>query len=220
LIEISQGNLQRAERFATIAARLAQQLDGDDFHPAAAEVAHAWVKAQESDLPAARQHADRASASLSGCHDRIAAAALAVVKARLHAGHHHARSGNTRSGSEPLELREPLPSWLAFRLTAARGHLLLPSVAKVPSIHPRATGVIGGSAKPATAPATDDVPAAVRAGESHNQERAALEAAIIEPLTDREMQVLEKLSAHYSTEEIADVHLGQHRADARAKHRP
>jgi LuxR family maltose regulon positive regulatory protein len=62
-----------------------------------------------------------------------------------------------------------------------------------------------GSRRPHIAAATDDVPAAVRAGESHNQERAALEAAIIEPLTDREMQVLEKLSAHYSTEEIAEA---------------
>jgi len=78
-----------------------------------------------------------------------------------------------------------------------------------------------GSRRPHIAAATDDVPAAVRARESHNQERAALEAAIIEPLTDREMQVLEKLSAHYSTEENAEaMFISVNPAAAHAKHPP
>ena len=52
LLEILEGNPQRAKRLATTAARMAQQLDREDeFHPAAVEVALAWAKAQQSDLP-------------------------------------------------------------------------------------------------------------------------------------------------------------------------
>ena len=227
LLEILEGNLQRAERLAATVGRMAHELDGpDEFHPAAADVALAWVKAQQSDLPAARRYADRAARSLSECHDRIAAAVLAVVKARLQAGQHQVGSGNIRSAPGALELSEPLPSWLTSRLTAARRHLRPPSVAKLPSIprlphadriHPCANCVAGGPARPAAAPAmrgrravyvdaaTDDIPAAARPGESQDEEKAALGSAIIEPLTDREMEVLEKLSAHYSTEEIAEA---------------
>jgi LuxR family transcriptional regulator, maltose regulon positive regulatory protein len=227
LLEILEGNPQRAERLATTAARMAQQLDREDeFHPAAVEVALAWAKAQQSDLPAAQRHADRASTSLPECPDRIAAAVLAVVNARLQVRQHHACSGNARSASDSRALSEPLPSWLKARLISARDHFFAPAVARVrgisrlphvDGIHPRMNGVADGLAKSAAAPAmtgrsagraagaTDHVPAPSWPGKSHNQEIAALEPAIIEPLTDREMEVLEKLSAHYSTEEIAEA---------------
>jgi LuxR family maltose regulon positive regulatory protein len=49
----------------------------------------------------------------------------------------------------------------------------------------------------------DEVQALAR--DSRGQESPELGSAVIEPLTDREIQVLAKLSAHYSTREIAEA---------------
>ena len=42
-------------------------------------------------------------------------------------------------------------------------------------------------------------------GEADDQDRISTRTTIIEPLTGREIEVLEKIAAHYSTEEIADA---------------
>ena len=229
LLETLTGNPGRAAELATTVTRLAEQFSVPaQFLPAAAEVAFAWVSAQYSDLVAARSHADRATDSRSVCSDPLSAALLTVVKARLRAGRKEATTATEAGVNSDFDgPNVRLPQWLASRLTVAASRLGQQSVANRVDVPPLPNG---DRARPLTmvlAHATARYPHLEVAGrdrERRNAEAKALAAGtpgaaavghppseglavssapFIQPLTDREMEVLEKLAAYFSTEEIA-----------------
>lgn len=119
--------------------RLAEQFSVPvQFLPAAAEVALAWVSAQDSDLVAAHSHADHATDSLSVCGDPLSAALLTELTARLRAGRNEATTAiEAGVGSDFDGPNVPLPQWLASRLTVAASRHRQRSVANrvdVPSL--------------------------------------------------------------------------------------
>jgi LuxR family transcriptional regulator, maltose regulon positive regulatory protein len=80
LLNAIQGRLRRAGKFALAATRLADRhgLSGP-ARPAAVDAALAWIHADEYDLPTARRHARTRTAQ----DDPVAAAALTVLRGRL-----------------------------------------------------------------------------------------------------------------------------------------
>ena len=139
LLEILTGSPRHAAELPTTVTRLAEQFSVPvPFLPAAAEVAFAWVSAQDSDLVAAHSHADRATDSLSVCSDPLSAALLTEVTARLRAGRNEATTAiEAGVGSDFDGPNVPLPQWLASRLTVAASRHRQRSVANrvdVPSL--------------------------------------------------------------------------------------
>jgi LuxR family maltose regulon positive regulatory protein len=229
LLEILTGNRRHAAELATTVTRLAEQFSVPvQFLPAAAEVALAWVSAQDSDLVAAHSHADRATHSLSVCGDPLSAAFLTVVKARLRARRKEATTATEAGVSSDFDGPNVLlPPSLASRLTVAASRHRQRSVANRVDVPSQPNGDRARPVAMVRANATARYPqleVASRDGERRAAEAktsaagtpgaaavdhppseglAASPTPLIQPLTDREMEVLEKLAAYFSTEEIA-----------------
>jgi LuxR family maltose regulon positive regulatory protein len=225
LVQILKGNAHRAGELAAAVGRMIEEMNGGVELCPAADVALVWVKTQQSDLQGARQHADRASQSLREHPDRFAAALLAAIRPHLHVRDQISSPSLMRNGSDFVDPTEPLPSWLESRLVAARSQLLEPSVAtvhgirqlpRIDRVHPSAEDASRGMVRRLDTSAilrarardtdpTGGTPSVSRDGEADDQDRTSARTTIIEPLTGREIEVLEKIAAHYSTEEIADA---------------
>jgi LuxR family transcriptional regulator, maltose regulon positive regulatory protein len=127
LIEALYGRLRRASDLARQAGIIADRFDlPADDRPPAAEVALAWVKADEYDLCAARAHADRAAAVLAVRPDPLSAGPLALVRARVL----RAR-GDLAGAIEAVERAqrpavESMPPWLTELLSVADAVLRAP----------------------------------------------------------------------------------------------
>jgi LuxR family transcriptional regulator, maltose regulon positive regulatory protein len=120
LVEALRGHLSRALERAREASSLADSSALTADRTAAAEVALAWVHAEQYDLRSATAHADRASLSGGIPSDAVAAGMLALVRARLC----RARGDLTgalaelnRVGSRPPA---DLPSWMLDMLALYR----------------------------------------------------------------------------------------------------
>jgi len=140
------GRLRRAAEFANRAMALCERRGvAAGPRPPAAEVALAWVSAEQSDVHQGSVHADAAAATAEIRHDPVCLGALALVRSRLL----RAR-GDLAGAVEAVSLARaagetrPLPRWLANRLGAAEAVLLLAQgkrdaalalVPRPPSVH-------------------------------------------------------------------------------------
>jgi LuxR family maltose regulon positive regulatory protein len=118
VVEALSGHLRRATDFGRRALQIADRSDlpmAD--RPPAAEVALAWVHADEYELAAARVHADRAAALLVVRFDPLAAGLHAVVRARVQ----RAR-GDLAGAVEAVDHAQAdaaaMPAWLVELLSA------------------------------------------------------------------------------------------------------
>ena len=120
LIEAQRGQLRRATEFGRRAVIATERCEPPDQSPPAADIALAWVYAEEYDLSAARTHADRAASTAEIRCDPVAATVLALVRARLQRARGDvagaaAAMARIRAGSPAGQL----PPWLLDRLSTA-----------------------------------------------------------------------------------------------------
>lgn len=210
LLNAVRGRLRRATKFA----RLASRLVGED-RPPAVDAAFAWIYADEYDVPRARQHM-RANADHD---DPVAAAALAVVRGRLL----RRCVGLTTA---------PLPPWLTseteIQTLAARVNLWLRKASQELdrgrndlARHALEQALQLAAPENLRRPIVE-APPRLRRFLRHEQELvkrhlwlgsaiagtptiqpASAPATLIEPLTDREHEVLCNMAALLSNDEIA-----------------
>jgi LuxR family maltose regulon positive regulatory protein len=121
LAEALAGRLRRAADFAERAVSLAERLgDVTGLRPPVADVALAWVSAEQVDCRQGRTHADAAGAAAQIRHDPVAHVTLALARSRL------LRSQGDLAGAvaairdaRGAKGSRPLPPWWASRLDAA-----------------------------------------------------------------------------------------------------
>jgi len=223
LLNATQGRLRRADKFAFAASRVADRfgLSGAQ-RPAAIDAALAWIYLDRHDLPAARRHARTQPEQ----DDPVTATALSVLRDRM--SHKRADAGSGRvppawlaAAGQPTEgsgaLTAQVEAWLrraSRELDRGRNdlarqalgralHLAAPESLRRPIVEapPRLRRFLtqdqellrrhrwldGALAVVPTMRSTGETPP----------------AALIEPLTDREHEVLCNMAALLSTDEIA-----------------
>jgi LuxR family maltose regulon positive regulatory protein len=126
LAEALRGRLGRAVERAREASSIADRCGLAEDRPPAAEVAFAWVRAEQYDIGSATAHADRALLSAGIRHDPVAACMLAQVRARLY----RARGDLTGAVAEINRARAAipgtLPAWLVDMLALHEAGLRSP----------------------------------------------------------------------------------------------
>jgi LuxR family maltose regulon positive regulatory protein len=163
LVEALGGRLRRATDLARRAHLLADRYDLPAAdRPPAADVALAWVGAEEYDLPAARVHANRAAAALAGRYDPLSAAPLALARARIRRGRGERHGTAEVAWPAPPVGAAALPAWLADLFTVADATRPGPAPVVTTSALESATTPRGVLARAVAAVAAGDVPAGQR----------------------------------------------------------
>jgi LuxR family maltose regulon positive regulatory protein len=223
LLNATQGRLRRAGKFAFAATRVADrfELSGPD-RPAAIDTALAWIYLDRHDLPAARRHAR----TQPDPDDPVTATALEVLHDRM--SHKRTDAGTSRvlpawltAARQPTEgsgaLTTQVEAWLhraSHELDQGRNDLARQALGR--ALHLAASESLRRPI--AEAPSRlrrflaqdqellqrhrwlDGALAIVSTTRSADDTRPA---ALVEPLTDREHEVLRNMAALLSTDEIA-----------------
>ena len=121
LVEVHRGRLRKATEFAKRAHATADRRGlAIQDRPPAADVALAWVHAEEYDIAAARMHCERAAATDGIRNDPVSAGSIALIRARLH------RARGDFAGAVAVVDRAqtpptiaPTPAWLLNRLAVS-----------------------------------------------------------------------------------------------------
>jgi LuxR family maltose regulon positive regulatory protein len=121
LAEVHQGRLRKAADSARRAHVTADRhaMAVQDLPPAA-DVALAWVYAEQYDLTAAQLHGDRAAATTAIRTDPVAAASLALIRARLRRARGDLPGAVAVADQAQAAARTtPVPSWLLDKLAVS-----------------------------------------------------------------------------------------------------
>jgi LuxR family transcriptional regulator, maltose regulon positive regulatory protein len=118
LVEVHRGRLRKATEFARRAHATADRSGlAIEDRPAAADVALAWVHAEEYDIAAARTHCERAAATSGIRNDPMSAGSLALIRARLRrARGDFAGAVAVVDRTQSTPTTPPTPAWLRARL--------------------------------------------------------------------------------------------------------
>jgi LuxR family maltose regulon positive regulatory protein len=148
LVEVHRGRLRKATEFAKRAHATADRhgLAIQD-RPPAADVALAWVHAEEYDIAAARMHCERAAATDGIRHDPVSAGSIALIRARLH------RARGDFAGAVAVVDRAqtpptiaPTPAWLLNRLAVSAA--VWRAASGTPTVGPASKPVVEGPHAP------------------------------------------------------------------------
>jgi LuxR family maltose regulon positive regulatory protein len=134
LVEVHRGRLRKATEFARRARATADRSGlAIEDRPPAADLALAWVHAEEYDIAAARMHCEGAAVTKGVRNDPVSAGSLALIRSRLRRA-----KGDLAGAVAVLDRAQitsttaPTPAWLLARLDADaavwRGALGLPAV--------------------------------------------------------------------------------------------
>jgi LuxR family maltose regulon positive regulatory protein len=118
LVEVHGGRLRKATEFARRAQATADRsgLAMED-RPPGADVALAWVHAEEYDIAAARMHCERAAATKGIRNDPVSAGSLALIRSRLRrAKGDFAGAIAVVDRAQITSTTAPTPAWLLARL--------------------------------------------------------------------------------------------------------
>jgi LuxR family maltose regulon positive regulatory protein len=121
LVEVHRGRLRKATDFARRAHAAADRhaMAVQDLPPAA-DVALAWVHAEQYDLTAAQLHCDQAAATTAIRTDPVAAASLALTRARLRRARGDLTGAVAVADQAQAAARTtPVPPWLLDRLAVS-----------------------------------------------------------------------------------------------------
>ena len=121
LVEVHRGRLRKAADYARRAHATADRhaMAIQDLPPAV-DAALAWVHAEQYDLAAAQLHCDRAAATTAIRTDPVAAASLALTRARLHRARGDLTgAGAVVDGAQAAARTTPVPPWLLDRLAVS-----------------------------------------------------------------------------------------------------
>jgi LuxR family maltose regulon positive regulatory protein len=148
LVEVHRGRLRKATEFAKRAHATADRRGlAIQDRPPAADVALAWVHAEEYDIAAARMHCERAAATDGIRHDPVSAGSIALIRARLH----RARGDFTgavavvdRAQTPPTIA--PTPAWLLNRLAVSAA--VWRAASGTPTVGPASKPVVEGPHAP------------------------------------------------------------------------
>jgi LuxR family transcriptional regulator, maltose regulon positive regulatory protein len=148
LVEVHRGRLRKATEFAKRAHATADRhgLAIQD-RPPAADVALAWVHAEEYDIAAARMHCERAAATDGIRHDPVSAGSIALIRARLHrARGDFAGAVAVLDRAQTPPTIAPTPAWLLNRLAVSAA--VWRAASGTPTVGPASKPVVEGPHAP------------------------------------------------------------------------
>jgi LuxR family maltose regulon positive regulatory protein len=122
LVDVHRGRLRRATEYAKRAVATADRRGlAIEDRPPAADVALAWVHAEEYDTAAARMHCERAAATSEIRDDPVSAGSMALIRGRLHrARGDFAGAVAVLDPAHRSPTTAPMPTWLRDRLAVNR----------------------------------------------------------------------------------------------------
>jgi LuxR family maltose regulon positive regulatory protein len=121
LVEVHRGRLRKASEFARRAHATADRSGlAIEDRPPAADVALAWVHAEEYDIAAARTHCEHAAATKGIRNDPMSAGSLALIRARLRrAKGDFLGAVAVVDRAQTTSTTAPMPAWLLARLVVS-----------------------------------------------------------------------------------------------------
>lgn len=124
MAEALNGRLRRAGEHARNACAATNGADAASANrPIAADIALAWACAEQYDLKAARDHADRAADTEEIRHDPVTAGLLALVRARLLRARGDATGAVAEIKQAHTASSGPVPEWLLDKLVTVEATL-------------------------------------------------------------------------------------------------